>query len=169
HMSLFLELLAIFVLLLANGALAMTEIAIVTSRRGLLEAMEKKGSKGAGRAVKLSESPNRFLSTVQIGITLVGIVAGAFGGVRLGDRLAEVIAPLPFVGHFASGIAYIVVIGVITYLSLVIGELVPKRIAMQFPEEIASRMSGPMAVLAKIASPAVSLLSYSTSRILKLF
>jgi putative hemolysin len=164
-----LEISLVFVLLLANGVFAMTEIAIVSSRKGLLQTMADKGNKGAARAITLSENPNRFLSTVQIGITLVGIVAGALGSGTVAMRLAEIIKVVPLIGDYAQPISLAIVIGILTYLSLVIGELVPKRLAMKYPERIASRMSGPMASLSTMASPVVSLLSWSTGGLLKLF
>ena len=167
--SAILEISLVLILLVANGVFAMTEIAIVSSRKGLLRTMADKGNTGAARALKLSESPNRFLSTVQIGITLVGIVAGALGSGTVAERLAEVIAPLPIVGDYAKSLSLVVVIGILTYLSLVVGELVPKRLAMKFPETIASAMAAPMAAISTAASPAVSLLSWSTGGILKLF
>jgi putative hemolysin len=131
--------------------------------------MADKGNKGAARAIALSENPNRFLSTVQIGITLVGIVAGALGSGTVATRLAEMIEVVPLIGDYAQPFSLAIVIGILTYLSLVIGELVPKRLAMKFPESIASRMSGPMASLSTMASPVVSLLSWSTGGLLKLF
>jgi putative hemolysin len=167
--SAILEISFVLLLLIANGVFAMTEIAIVSSRKGLLQSMADKGNKGAVRALRLSESPNRFLSTVQIGITLVGIVAGALGSGTVAQRLAEIIAPLPFVGDYAKSLSLVIVIGILTYLSLVVGELVPKRLAMKFPEAIASAMAAPMAGLSTMASPAVSLLSWSTGTILKVF
>ena len=167
--SVILEISIVLVLLVANGLCAMTEIAIVSSRKGLLRTMADKGGKGAAKALVLAESPNRFLSTVQIGITLVGIVAGAMGSGNVATRLAEVIAPLPFVGDYAKTVALTIVISILTYLSLVVGELVPKRLAMKFPEAIASAMAGPMALLSTVASPAVSLLSWSTGGLLRLF
>lgn len=167
--SALLEISIVFILLVANGIFAMTEIAIVSSKKALLQVMADKGDKGAAKALKLSESPNRFLSTVQIGITLVGIVAGALGSGTVAERLADVIEPLPFIGPYASQIALAVVIGLLTYFSLILGELVPKRLAMKFPETIASGMAAPMAAISTMASPAVSLLSWSTGSILKLF
>lgn len=164
-----LEISIVLILLVANGIFAMTEIAIVSSRKALLQGMADKGNKGAAKALKLSESPNRFLSTVQIGITLVGIVAGALGSGTVAERLAEVITPLPYVGAYAMQISLAIVISILTYLSLIIGELVPKRLAMKFPEAIASGMAAPMAAISTMASPAVSLLSWSTGGILKLF
>ncbi len=167
--SVILEISIVFVLLLANGLCAMTEIAIVSSRKGLLRTMADKGNSGSKKALTLSESPNRFLSTVQIGITLVGIIAGAMGSGNIANSLAEIIAPLPFIGEYARPIALGIVISILTYLSLVFGELVPKRLAMKFPEAIASAMAGPMAILSTIAAPAVSLLSWSTGGLLRLF
>lgn len=167
--SVALEISIVLILLVANGIFAMTEIAIVSSRKGLLQGMAAKGNSGAARALRLSDSPNRFLSTVQIGITLVGIVAGALGSGTVSEELADVIVPIPFIGDYAKQIALAIVIGILTYLSLVVGELVPKRLAMKFPETIASGMAGPMATLSTMASPAVTLLSWSTSGILRLF
>lgn len=156
----------IFLLLLFNGAFAMTEIAIVSSRRAVLQARAESGSKGAARALVLGESPNRFLSTVQIGITLQGILAGAFGGARLAARFEDWL--LPYTGSASEGIAFVVVIGSLTFASIVVGELVPKRLALKFPESIASLMSGPMSALATIATPFVWMLSKSTSFLLRL-
>jgi putative hemolysin len=119
--------------------------------------------------LKLADSPNRFLSTVQIGITLVGIVAGALGSGMVASKLAEFISVISLIGEYAKPISLVLVIGVLTYLSLVIGELVPKRLAMKYPEAIASAMSGPMAALSNVASPVVSLLSWSTGALLKFF
>jgi putative hemolysin len=167
--SAFLEISFIILLLFANGLFAMTEIAIVSSRKGLLQSMSDKGSKGAAKALTLSENPNRFLSTVQIGITLVGIVAGALGSGTVATRLAEVLEVIPVIGGYAKPVSLAIVIGILTYLSLVVGELVPKRLAMKFPETIASAMAGPMAGLSTMASPVVSLLSWSTGGLLKLF
>jgi putative hemolysin len=167
--SVTLEISLVLILLIANGVFAMTEIAILSSRKGLLQTMADKGNKGAARALTLSENPNRFLSTVQIGITLVGIVAGALGSGTVATQLAGGIQTLPFIGEYAKPISLTIVIGILTYLSLVVGELVPKRLAMKFPESIASGMSAPMAAISAMASPAVSLLSWSTSVLLKIF
>jgi putative hemolysin len=155
--SAFLEISLVLVLLLANGVFAMTEIAIVSSRKGLLQSMAENGNKGAKKALALSENPNRFLSTVQIGITLVGIVAGALGSGTVATRLAEILEVVPVIGEYAKPISLAIVIGILTYLSLVVGELVPKRLAMKFPEAIASAMASPMAKLSAMASPVVSL------------
>lgn len=163
-----LELTIVLILLVANGLFAMTEIAIVSSRKALLQSMAEQGSKGAARALALSACPNRFLSTVQIGITLVGIVAGALGSGTAATRLAEWIAWIPGAGAYAKPLSLAVVIGLLTFVSLVVGELVPKRLAMRFPETIACRMAVPMAALSTLAAPAVSLLSWSTGVLLRL-
>lgn len=167
--SVLFEIALIFVLLIGNGLFAMTEIAIVSSRRGKLQAMAEAGDRGARHAIALSESPNRFLSTVQIGITLVGILASVFGGARLAERLAGVLDTVPWLGPFSNEVAFAVVIGALTFFSLVLGELVPKRLAMHYPEAIASFMATPMDWISRIASPAVRLLSGSTSTILRIF
>jgi putative hemolysin len=163
------EIALILVLLVCNGLFAMTEIAIVSSRRAVLQARAEAGGKGAARALRLAESPSQFLSTVQIGITLVSIVNGAFGGASLGVRLSNWLKPLGIFGSFTEEISMTVVIALITYASIVVGELVPKRLAMQYAESIASMMSGPMLWLSKVAAPFVRLLSWSTSKLLRLF
>lgn len=167
--SVLIEILLIFVLLIGNGIFAMTEIAIVSSRRGKLQAMAEAGNKGAKRALELAENPDRFLSTVQIGITLVGILASVFGGARIADRLADAMEGIPWLGTFADNVAYVIVIGALTYFSLVVGELVPKRLAMKHPESIASAMAKPMDLISKVASIFVRFLSGSTAFILRLF
>ncbi|WP_035612315.1 hemolysin family protein [Haloferula sp. BvORR071] len=166
--SVFLEIALILVLLLCNGLFAMTEIAIVSSRRGLLQARADAGDKGAAKAIELADTPDRFLSTVQIGISLVGVCAGAFGGARLSARLAAVLDPLPVIGAGSGWISYVIVLGTITYLSLVVGELVPKRVAMRYPEAIASATAGMMTKLASWTSPLVSLLASSTTGLMRL-
>jgi len=166
--SVLFEIVLIFVLLLANGVFAMTEIAIVSSRRGKLQAMADAGNKGAKKALELADTPERFLSTVQIGITLIGILASVFGGARIAAKLEVTLAGVPWLGQFADETANIIVIGALTYFSLIIGELVPKRLAMQFPEAIASAMAKPMAFLSRIASVFVHFLSGSSTFILRL-
>jgi putative hemolysin len=164
-----LESLLIVLLLLVNGVFAMTEIAIVSSRRSILQALAEKGSRGAAQALELADNPNRFLSTVQIGITLVGILAGAFGGARLVIALAPEVARIGVLAPYAEEISFTLVIGIITFLSLVLGELVPKRLALRYPEPIAIAMSGFMMMISKMTSPVVSLLSFSTASLLRLF
>ncbi|MCD6049223.1 MAG: hypothetical protein K0Q55_626, partial [Verrucomicrobia bacterium] len=149
-----LEILIVFLLLVANGMFAMAEIAVVSSRKGKLRQLADAGSKRARAALELAESPNRFLSTVQIGITLVGIIAGAFGGATLSEKLAAVLVYVPVIGAYAKPVSFFLVVGAITYFSLVIGELVPKRIGLANPEGIAMSLAGFMNKLSAMVSPA---------------
>lgn len=156
----------IMVLILTNGLLAMAEIAIVSSRQTRLQSLASQGNKDAQAALDLGSTPNRFLSTVQIGITLIGILAGVFGGATLAEELGVVLSRF---SDFGESLALMLVVLGITYLSLVIGELVPKRLGLQNPEKIALLMSRPMHFLSRVAAPAVWLLSKSTDAVLKLF
>jgi putative hemolysin len=164
-----LELLLVLVLILINGVLAMSELAVVSARRSRLKAMAERNVPGAKRALKLASDPGRFLSTVQIGITLVGILAGAFSGATLGNRLAEWITGLGITPGLASALGFGLVVTLITYLSLVIGELVPKQLALRHAERLACFVAPAMTVLARVASPFVSLLDQSGRLVLKLF
>lgn len=160
--SLALETLIIFLLLLANGIFAMSEISIVSSRKARLQQRADDGEPGAQIALKLAESPGRFLSTVQIGITLVGILAGAFGGATLSRQLSVWISGIPALMPFADELAFAIVVILITYFSLVIGELIPKRIGLNNPEAIAVRIARPMRFLSRLTAPLVSMLTFST-------
>ena len=164
------EILIILLLVLTNGLLAGTEIAVLSARRPLLLSQAQSGDKGAQRVLSLLDKPSTFLSTIQIGITLVGILAGAFGGADavhyLVPRLAAL--PIPGIAIYAEPIALGLVVLAIAYLALVIGELVPKRLAMQRPESISKAMARPMRYLATITRPIVWLLSKSTDAVLKL-
>ncbi len=162
------EIAVIFLLLLANGVFAMAEIAVVSSRKARLRRLADQGNAKARIALELAESPNRFLSTVQIGITLVGIFAGAFGGATLAATLAESIGQVPLLAPFADKLALAVVVAVITYFSLVMGELVPKRFGLSNPEGIAMMIARPMNWLSKFAGPVVAFLSFSTEVLLRL-
>ncbi|MGD9650878.1 MAG: hemolysin family protein [Candidatus Dadabacteria bacterium] len=162
----YVEILAVILLTLINGLLAMSELAIVSSRKSLLKQLASDGSRGAAAAVRLAEDPSRFLSTVQIGITLVGIIAGAFSGATLGQRLGSWLDTFPLFSHHGFAIGISVTVIAITYLSLVLGELVPKRIALSRPERIASLVAGPMKLLSVVAAPAVWLLHVSTESVL---
>ena len=146
---------------------AMAELAIVSARKARLQQMAEDGSLGARTALRLASHPNEFLAAVQVGITLVGILAGAFGGGSIADRLAAGLSLIPGLGDHAQGIAIVLVVVVITYLSLIIGELVPKRVALSNPERIAVVMAGPMLGLAKLASPLVWLLDRSANALLR--
>jgi putative hemolysin len=154
--------LLIVLLLIGNGIFAMTEIALVSARKGKLKQLADEGSSGAVVALKLLENPERFLSSVQIGITLVGVLSGAFGGVALAGDLEPWLARIPFLTDYAPQVSLGIVVTLITYLSLVVGELVPKGIALRHAEKIAVLMSRPMAMLAHTAGPLVSLLEWST-------
>lgn len=152
-------------LIALNGVFAMSELAIVSSRKPRLEAMERRGNKGAGRALLLASNPGRFLSTVQIGITLIGIIAGAYSGASLGGPVAARIAALGVGASLAQTLGFTIVIGITTYLSLVIGELVPKQFALRAPEPIAAAMALPMQILARITAPLVWLLDRTSAGI----
>jgi putative hemolysin len=163
------ELFAILLLVLANGVFAMAEIAVVSARRARLQTWAEQGNPRARMALELAESPGEFLSTVQIGITLVGILAGAFGGARLAEPLAEALRPLPGVGPYRETLSLGLVVVGIAYLSLIVGELVPKQLALTSPERIAMALAGPMRLVSRLASPAVRLLSRSSAAVLRLF
>ena len=159
----------IVILLLAiNGWFAMSELAVVSSRRARLEAMAEQGSRGARTALTLAADPGRFLSSVQIGITLVGILAGAYSGATLAEPLGLWIEGNGLSASAANALSIALVVGSITYLSLIVGELVPKRIALANPERVASLVAGPMVVVATIASPVVAILEVSSRVIMRI-
>jgi len=162
------EIAIIVLLTLLNGVFAMSELAVVSSRRARLQTMADEGNSGAGAALRLIDDPSRFLSTVQIGITLVGVVAGAFGGATLGERLGAFLNTVPLFGGRGEIIGFGSVIVLITYLSIVLGELIPKRIALRNPERTASIVAGPMRALSKVAAPFVWMLGTSTDALLRL-
>lgn len=162
------EILIITVLVLANGVLAAAEIGVVSSSKIRLHQWAREGDERARRALDLTESPNRFLSTVQVGITSVAVLAGAFGGARIAATLTPVLAGAGVPERFAHETALLLVVVAITYVTLVIGELVPKRIALHDPERLARAMAGPMLRLAALAAPLVRVLSYSTDLVLRL-
>lgn len=167
-MNVWLELAIVVGLILLNGFFAMAELAIVSSRRIRLQQMAEAGDKGAGRALALAESPGRFLSGVQVGITLIGILSGAYGGSTLGARLGSVLNEYPVFAPRGEEVAFILVVIAITALSVVVGELVPKRIALLQPERIAAVVAGPLQLLVLIARPLVWLLETSTALLLRL-
>ncbi|MEJ5082581.1 MULTISPECIES: hemolysin family protein [unclassified Ochrobactrum] len=162
------EIITVILLTVLNGVLAMSELAVVSSRPARLRVLADKGSAGASIAIELSENPGRFLSTVQIGITLVGVLSGAFSGATLGARLTGWLLSQGVSPTFADALGVGSVVVVITYLSLIIGELVPKQIALREPEVIASRVAPTMKMLSKIAAPLVWLLDTSGRLVLKL-
>ncbi len=162
------EVLLVLALILANGVFAMAEIAIISARKARLEQQAGRGNRGAGTALALSTDPNHFLSTVQVGITLIGILAGAVGGARLSVHLEPSLAKVSWLAPYAETVSLVIVVLIITYFSLVLGELVPKRLALNNPERIASALAPLMRSLAVVASPVVHLLSGSTDLILRL-
>lgn len=163
-----LSIVIVLVLVLLNGFFAMSELAIVSARKARLETMAKAGNRGAARALTLAEDPTGFLSTVQIGITLIGIFAGAYSGATLSEPLASALRGIPAVARIADTLAFALVVIATTYVSLIIGELVPKRLALRNAEGIASFVSGPMAVLATVGTPVVWFLRLSTETVLGL-
>lgn len=162
------EILILLVLIVINGVFAMSEIAVVSARRLLLEKWSKAGDRGARTALALRDAPNTFLSTVQIGITLIGVTMGAFGEAALADDVAIVLARYDWLAPYSEGVAVALVVLGITYLSLIVGELVPKRLALHNPERIARRIAIPMHLLSKVTHPAVRVLSGSMEFILRL-
>ena len=168
-MAIGLELLLILLLVLLNGVFAMSELAIVSSRRTRLMALQRKGSLAATAALELADNPQRFLPTVQVGITLVGILAGAFGGARLSGVLGQAIAVVPGLAPFATEIAFVLVVMMITYLSLILGELVPKQLALRHPERIALLVARPLSWLSRATAPMIWVLSASSALVLRLF
>ena len=162
------EVAVVLALIVANGVFSMSETAVVSSRRARLQQRADAGDPAAGRALALAEHPNVFLATVQVGITLIGILSGALGGATVARSLGALLRGVPGLGRYADGVALVLVVVVITYLSLVVGELVPKRIALNNPEGVAARVSGPMQRLAAAVAPVVRLLGASTDAALRL-
>lgn len=167
-MSLALDLVIVLLLILVNGLFSMVEFALVSVRRSLLRERAERGDAGAKAALELAEDPNRFLSTVQIGITLIGILAGAIGGTRIAAYLMPFFFSIPSTAPYAGAVSIGIVVLAITFLTMVIGELVPKRIGLHIPIEIASLLARPMRALSRLASPAVWLVSSSTDLVLRL-
>ena len=158
----------VLLLLVLNGLFAMSELAVVSSRRAKLQSRADRGDKGAAAALKLSENPTRFLAAVQVGITLIGILSGAYGQATIAGELDQILEGVPAVAAYSQPLATAIVVIVITYLSLIVGELVPKRFAMTFPETIASAVARPLSLLARILGPFVTLLTLSTIGVLRL-
>lgn len=163
---LYVEIAIVVVLICVNGLLSMSELAIVSSRPARLKAMIDRGINGAGRALELGSNPGKFLSSVQIGITLVGVLSGAFSGATLGERLAQFLASTGIRETVADPLGVGIVVAIITYFSLIVGELVPKQIALRDPERVAARVAPAMTVLATVSAPLVFLLDFSGRTIL---
>ncbi len=167
-MTLLLELGLILLLILLNGAFSMSELALISARRVRLAVLERKGVKGARAARVLAEDPQLFLPTVQVGVTLVSVLLGTFGGARLARELSPAVARIPYVGRGADGVSLAIVVLGITYLTLVLGELVPKQLALRTPELTAIQLARPVALLARVTAPVVWLLGKSSELVLRL-
>jgi putative hemolysin len=162
------EFLFLLLLILVNGIFAMSETAVVSSRKARLQQWVDEGKSGAGVALELAMEPGHFLAAIQVGITLVGILCGAFGGATVAASLAGRVARVPVLAPYAATIALAVVVSAITILSVILGELVPKRIALRNPEGIAVTVARPMRLLSNVAYPVVRFLSILTESVLKL-
>lgn len=163
------EFLFIFLLIIANGVFAMSEAAMISARQARLQQRADEGDVGAAAALRLLAEPDRFLSTVQIGITLIGILSGAIGGSTLSRSVEPLLAQVPLLAPYSQTLSVLLVVLLITYLSLVIGELVPKRLALVRAESIAAHVARPMQALSRLTAPVVALLSVSTRFVLALF
>lgn len=162
------DILIILGLILFNGLLSMSEMSVVSARKSRLELEAKKGNKSAKKALDLSNNPDNFFSTIQIGITLIGIVTGLFSGEAFAADLAKVLEKIPFIVPYAYGVSETIIVIVVTYLTLILGELVPKRLGLVKAEGIAKTIAQPMIILARVTYPLVWMLSKSTGIIIKL-
>ena len=162
------EIVIILLLVLANGVFAMSEISVVAARKVRLQQRAEEGDHRARLALDLAHAPEQFLSTVQVGITLVGVLAGAYGGARLAEPLTGFLAQFPEIAPYANGLALGVVVAGITVLSIILGELVPKSIGLRYPESIASWVARPMMLLSRVGGPIVHVLTASTNVIMRL-
>lgn len=162
------EVLLILVLVLTNGVFAMSEIAVVSARQSRLQELAERGRLGARQAIALKEDPGAFLSTIQVGITLVGVLMGALGEAALAQPVRETLSSIPLLAPSADLLALVLVVGAITYLSVVVGELVPKQLALLAPEALASAVARPLGWLCRAALPVVWLLSASSRLLLRL-
>lgn len=162
------EIFFVLILIIANGIFSGSEIAVVSSRKVRLEQMASRGNSKARAALRLVNSPNDFFSTVQIGITLIGILSGAVGGATLAQRIKPTLDTIPLLRPYSEGISVVIVVTIITYLSLVVGELAPKRVALSNPENIACTVAKPMRSLSFITAPFVRILSFSTDTLLNI-
>lgn len=163
------EILIILFLILLNGIFSMSEIALVSARKFKLESAAKKGNSNARRALALANNPNTFLSTVQIGITLIGILTGIFSGEKIEENLKAAIMGIPVLAPYAQTIAVAVIVIVVTFFSIVFGELIPKRIGLMFPESIASLVARPMTIISIITKPFIWLLTKTNDLFLSIF
>ena len=163
------ELFLIFMLVIANGIFSGTELAMVSARRGRLQQKADDGDSRAVAALALQDDPNRLLSTVQVGITVISTLTGVFGGASIAALITPFVTTLPYIGNQADTVSLAIVVLGLSYLSLVIGELVPKRMALQHAEWIAVRMAVPMTIISTVTRPLVAILTGSTEVLLRLF
>jgi putative hemolysin len=163
------EILIILFLILLNGIFSMSEIAMVSARKFKLESSAKKGNSNARKALQLANNPNTFLSTVQIGITLIGILTGIFSGEKIEEDLKAAISGIPLLEPYAQPITVTVIVIVVTFFSIVFGELIPKRIGLMFPEVIASTVARPMTLISIITKPFIWLLTKTNDLFLGIF
>jgi len=168
-MGLTFELIVVLLLIVLNGVFAMSELALVSVRRARLVVLERQNVAGATTARLLADDPQRFLPTVQVGITLVSVLAGVFGGARITARLEVWFSDIPRLAPFAGSLSLAIVVVLTTYLTLVLGELVPKQLALRQPERMAARVAPPLAWLARIGGPIVWVLGKSSGLVLRLF
>jgi putative hemolysin len=164
-----LEILIILLLIVLNGLFSMSELALVSARRSRLAVLQRNGVPGATVARDLAADPQRFLPTVQVGITLVGVLTGVFGGARVAAHIQDDLQLIPAIAPFAEPIAVAIVVVLTTYLTLVLGELVPKQLALRRPEHVAARVAGAIVLLARVGGPAVWLLGRSSALVMWLF
>jgi putative hemolysin len=163
------QIIILLALIFANGVFAMAEIAIVSARKARLQQQAEEGDEGAKIALELANSPSRFLSTIQIGVTLIGILVGAFGGTTIAERLAPALNRISGIAPHGGAVSLFLVVLGITFLSLILGELVPKQIALQHAERISAAIAPSMRMLSRLAAPLVHLLSFLTQLVLRAF
>jgi putative hemolysin len=163
------EIFILLILIMANGIFSMSEMSVVSASEARLQQRANAGDRKARNALKLANAPERFVTTIQIGITLIGILTGAFGEATIAEKLTGAMSIVPAIEPYSETLSLIIVVICITYVSVVMGELVPKRLALKAPEQIASTVAGPMRLLSRFASPVVSLLNFSTNAVLRLF
>lgn len=166
--SVIVEGLVILLLIIINGIFAMAEIAVVSARKSRLQQLAEAGDTKARAALELAKAPNQFLSTVQVGITLIGVLAGAFGGATIAKHLASWLGEFSPLAPYSHALSLALVVAVTTYLSLIVGELVPKRLALNNPERLAAAIAKPMRTLSKVANPVVHVLGLSTEFMLRI-
>jgi len=155
------EILIIFFLILLNGVFAMSEIAMVSSRKSRLETAAKRGDRSAKKALDLSRNPGKFLSTVQIGITLIGILTGIYSGEKIQDDLIKFLERFASLNNYRETVATSIIVITLTFFSLVLGELVPKRIGLKMPEKISKFLAFPMYWISVVTAPFIWLLTFT--------